>query len=377
MIRAHADHRVLRDARRLQLLQQIRQRILQLQVGRHIGLHLGGGVGIGRLGLGPVLGRHGVTPAVAAVAADGHVIYMKRRTAVHIPIDVVPDGVLHHLQIGVGPRAVLRHLQAAAHALVVIAQVGVGLVPVVVVVDVVVVRAGAVPQRPELVAQRKGHGIIGRCVEADVAPHPGGQQARHHRILSAGGGLSPPRLVVVFAHEPLVGQLIQGGCQLLADKPGGERLRRQQHQVFPLEQAGVLVLFGGRQTAEILGHVPHRPIPGAVRQCLEINVHGVLAVYHRLRHHRRVVQRIHRLCRQHQLGLGRAEHRVFRLQPHRRVQAELRHSCVRLKVVSIAVTVCAPVGQHLTDDQKYHAHRRYKQQRPLAHPVLRHDPLAQ
>ncbi len=46
VVGGQTDHRVVGDARCLQLLQQIGQRALQLQIGGHIRLHLRGGVGV-------------------------------------------------------------------------------------------------------------------------------------------------------------------------------------------------------------------------------------------------------------------------------------------------------------------------------------------
>ena len=177
-----------------------------------------------------------------------------------------------------------------------------------------------------------------------------------------------------------MGQLIQRGRQLPADEPGGKRLRRDEHQILTLEQAGVLVLLGGRQAAEILGHASQRAVGRAVRQGLEVDVQRVIAVLHRRCRRRRVIGRVIRLALlrgQLQLGLGRAEQGVFRLQPHRRVQAELGHRRVGLEVVGIAVAVCTPAGQPFADEQEDDADRRDEQQRPFAHAVLRDDALTQ
>ena len=374
VVGGQTDHRVIGDARCLQLLQQIGQRAFQLQIGGHIRLYLRGGVGVGGLRLLAVFGGHGMSPAVAAVTADGHVVGVEGRAVLHIGVDVRVDGVLDHLQIGIGPAAVLGELQAAALPLIVVAQIGVGLVAVVVVVDVVVVGGGGIAQRPELVAQRKGHAVAGGGVKADVAVDPRGDQAGHHRELAAGGGLSPAGLIEIAAHKALVGQAVQGGRQLLADEPRGERLSGEQDQVLALEHAGVLVLGGGRQAAEVAGHVGHGGAGGAFRQRVEVDVHGVFAVYHR-RGDGGVVPAV--VLRHLYVGGGLAEEGVGHLQPDGGVQPEVGHAGVGVEAVGIRSLVHAAVRQHAARAAKGQTQRQQHQKGLPPHALGRRNTAAQ
>ena len=343
MVGGEADHGILGDARLLQCVHQIGQRVLQLQIGRHIRLHLRGGIGIRRLCFGTVLGRHRVTPAVAAVTADGHVVGVERRTVLHIVVDILPDGVLHHLQIGVRPCAVLGELQAAALPLIVIAQIGVRLVAVVVVVDIVVVGGGVVAQSAELIAQCEGHTVVRGGVEADIAVDPCGNQAGHHCVFAARGGLSPRGLVEVAAHEALVRQAVERGCQLLADEPRGERLGREQNEILALKHAGVLVFSGGRQAAEVAGHIGHGRGGCVLGKGGKVDVHAVFAVSRRLGDGGRGVRALRRLVGHG--GTGLAEDGIGDLQPHGGIEAEVGHTGVGVEAVGIGIPVRAPPRQ--------------------------------
>ena len=340
MVGGEADDRILGDARRFQRVHQIGQGVFQLQIGRHVRLHLRRGVGVRRLRLGTVFRRHGVSPAVAAVTADGHVVGVERRAVLDVAVDILTDGVLQHLQIGVRPRAVLRELKPAALPVVVVAQIGVGAVAVVVVVDVVVVGGGGIAQGAELVAQREGHTVAPRGVEADVAVHPRGQQAGHHGELAAGGGLPPAGLVEVVADEALVGQAVEGGGQLLTDEPRGERLGGEEDQVLALEQTGIAVLFGGGQAAEVPGHFGDRPVGGVLRQRGEVDVHGVVAVGHRRGGGGVLLRR-----RGQQLRAGLTEQGVGRLQPEGGVEPEVGNAGIGVEVIGVGVAIRAPAGQ--------------------------------
>ena len=247
MVGRQADHRVVSDPIGLQLLQHIGQGSLQLQIGGHIGLYRRGGVGVGGLGGGTVLGGHGVAPAVAAVAADSHVVGVEGLSRGEIGVHVAVHRGLHHLQIGVGPATAgaAGQRQTVADALIVVAQIGVSGIAVIVVVGVVVPRGGLIAQRAELVAQYQRHIVIAAGPEADVVVDPCGQQAGEDGKFAAGGGLPPAGLVVVGADEALVGQTVQRRGQLLGDEPRRKGLRRQQDQILALEHPGILVLPGG------------------------------------------------------------------------------------------------------------------------------------
>ena len=130
------DAGLIGHARLLQPLQQVGQRVFQLQIAGDIRLH--------RLGIGQILhrvavfGAHGVVPVVLVVTAEGHVIGVEGFSAV----EVVVHGGLHHLQIGGGP--VDLYIQPGVRRLEGIAHVGVGDVPVVEIADIVVIAPGLV-----------------------------------------------------------------------------------------------------------------------------------------------------------------------------------------------------------------------------------------
>src|SRR5699024_5820488 len=151
-------------------------------------------------------------------------------------------------------------------------------VPVVVGVAVVVPGRDVIPQLGELLGQGDGHILVGAGGEGGLAAEPVGDQAGHHGELAAGGGLGPVGLVVVVEHKALVGQLVQGGGELLADDVGGEGLGGDEDQVFPLEHAGVLVLLGGSQAPEVLVQGLDGVVGGAGGQGLKVDVQLIVAV---------------------------------------------------------------------------------------------------
>ena len=210
VVRRHADHRVLQRPGLCQPVVEILQRQLHLQVGGNEGLHGGRGVGVCRLGLRLVAGGHGLAPAPVGVAADGHIVGVEGGAVVGVIGQVFVHRGLHHLQIGVGPGAVAvgLQLQAVAAAHVEIPQVGMGLVPLIVGVFVVVPGPAVVAQGTQLVTHGKGHIVPCAGVKADVAVYPGGNEARHGGVFASGGGLAPGGLVVVGEHKALMGHLV-------------------------------------------------------------------------------------------------------------------------------------------------------------------------
>ena len=377
MVGGQADDGVVGDTGLLQRVYQVGQRVLQLQVGGHIGLDLGGGVGIGGLSFGTVFGGHGVAPSVAAVAADGHVVGMEGCAVLYIGVNILRDGVLDHLQIGVGPAAVLGQLQTVALTLIVVTKVGMGLVPAVVVVDIVVVGGGGVAQSPELIAQGKGHTVVGCGVEADIAVDPRGEQTGHHRVLAAGGRLAPAGLIEIVEHEALVGQTVEGRRQLLTDEPGGEGLGGEKNEVLALEDTGIRVLLGGRQRAEVVGHTGHGTAGGVLCQGGKIDVHGIFAVDHRRCDNRGVIRYICVRASVRQPGTGVPENGVGDLQTDTGVEPEVGHAGVGGEVVGIGVVIGAPAGQAAADAAEQQAYDQQEQQGPAAHALLGDDAPAQ
>ena len=341
VVGGHADHGVVGDPGGLQLLQQIGQGVFQLQIGGDVALHRLRGVGIRRHGGLPVLGGHGIAPAPVGVSADGHVVGVEGLAGVHIILNIRRGGQLHHLQIGVGP-AGDGEGQAVALTVVIIAQIGVGQVAVVVGVGVVVIGHGGIAQRPELVAQREGHVVLMAGVEAEIAVDPRGDDAGHVGELAAGGGLSPAGLVVVGEHEALVGQLVQGGRQLLADDVGGEGLGGDLDQVLALEHAGVLVLLAGGLAAEVRVHVLQRRAVHQIGGGRKVQIHLVVVIDHRLIVRYRIRLRLVHLDHR---GVRQAEDGVLGLQTDGSRQTEAGHGIVGDVVVGIVRSILAAIAQ--------------------------------
>ena len=195
--------------------------------------------------------------------------------------EVVVHGGLHHLQIGGGP--VDLYIQPGVRRLEGIAHVGVGDVPVVEIADIVVIAPGLVALFLQGVTQAEGQ-IVGAChIEAGI-----GLSARHiriqphaHGVLTVGGdGLE--RAVVVFKDDARVGQLVQGGRQLLADEPGAEALGTDGDQVVVLQKPGVVVLPGGDHLRQILIRGPAHDVIRRLRQLCKVDaldhIVGIAAV---------------------------------------------------------------------------------------------------
>ena len=269
------DAGLIGHARLLQPLQQVGQRVFQLQIAGDIRLH--------RLGIGQilhrvvVLGAHGVVPVVLIVAAEGHVIGVERLPAA----EVVVHGGLHHLQIGGGP--VDLYIQPGVRRLEGIAHVGVGDVPVVEIADIVVIAPGLVALFLQGVAQAEGQIVGARHVEAGIRLGAGHIRIKPHThgVLAIGGnGLE--RAVVIIEDNARVGQLVQGGCQLLTDEPGAEALSADGDQIVPLQQPGVVVLPGGCHLRQVFVRGFAHGIIRGLRQLREVDalnhIIGIAAV---------------------------------------------------------------------------------------------------
>ena len=157
------DHRVVQLARRVQLVHQALHRQLQLLLAGQIALDA---VAVGQvLHLVPVLPGHGVLLQVIVQVAAHREAIDHERVLVHKH----GHDLLHHLLVrgreGVGGV----QGQPLPQGDILIAHVGVGPVPVIVVIEIVVESHGAIAQVPELVAQGEGH-IVFRGER--VAPHP-------------------------------------------------------------------------------------------------------------------------------------------------------------------------------------------------------------
>ena len=173
MVCGEDDHRVVQLARRLQLIHQALHGQLQLHLAGQIAFHR---LAVGQVGhLIVVTVRLGVLlPGIVQMSAYGENIDHEL-----VLIHKLGNDLLHHLPVGGGLD--LFQLQAVPNAVILIAHVGVGQVPVVVGVEVVVVGQRPVPQLLELIAETEGH-IVVRGL--GVAPHTGlGDQAGGSHIL--------------------------------------------------------------------------------------------------------------------------------------------------------------------------------------------------
>ena len=343
--------------------------MLQLQIGGDIALHRLGGVGIGSHGSLAVFGGHGVAPAPVGVAADRHIVGVEGLAVVDIVLNIGRRRQLHHLQIRVGP-AGAGDVQTIALTVVIIAQIGVGQVAVIIGVGVVVIGHGGVAQRTELVAQREGHIVLGADVEAEVVVDPCGDHPGHGGKFTAGGGLSPAGLVVIGKHKALVGQLVQGGRQFLADDIGGKGLGGDLDQVLAGEHAGIFVFLAGGDAAEILVDILQRLAAHQLRRGLKIQIHFVVII-----DHRRWIRL--RLDHFHHRRFGHAQQGILRLQPHGGGQAEAGDRPVGDKIIGVVRPVFAGIAQRRA---RYLTHRKPGQRQqpyPAAEPLARQQTAAE
>ena len=277
------------------------------------------------------------------MTADGHVVGVELFAVVYIVVDVFVHGDQNHFMVGVGPAAGGQQLESAVNALVVIAQIGVGLVAVIEAVGVVVVSAGGVSQLCKLVAQGIGHILIGTCNEGQVAVHGGGNQTAGRGEFTACGALVPVGLVEVGKLEALAVQLVQGGGQLGVNDIGREGLCHKENQVLILEHACVFVLLGGGQRAEVAVHILQGLVGFGLSPRSKVDVHGVICV-----------NRVGGRCGGHDFcgfaaaefggEFGDAEHAVSSFQLHAAHQAEAGDGRIYGIVCGEVVTVVAEIA---------------------------------
>ena len=164
-----------------------------------------------------------------------------------------------------------------------IAHVGVGDVPVVEISDIVVIAPGLISFFSWRIAQAEGQIVGARHVEAGISLSAGHIRIKPHThgVLTIGGnGLE--RAVVIIEDNDRVGQLVQGGCQLLTDEPGAEALSADGDQVVPLQQPGVVVLPGGCHLRQVFVRGFAHGIIRGLRQLCEVDalnhIIGIAAV---------------------------------------------------------------------------------------------------
>ena len=133
------------------------------------------------------------------------------------------------------------------------------------------------------VAQAEGQIVGARHVEARIRLGAGHVriQSHAHGVLAVGGdGLE--RAVVVFKDDARVGQLVQGGRQLLADEPGAEALGTDGDQVVVLQKPGVVVLPGRDHLRQVLIRGPAHDVIRRLRQLCKVDaldhIVGIAAV---------------------------------------------------------------------------------------------------
>ena len=242
VVRGEHDDGVLQHPRLGQTLQQQLHGILQLQLACDIGPHI---VAVGQVcHQSLVLRCHGVAAeGELPVTGDGHVVDGEGGIA-----HIVAGGQVHDLDIRLRP--LLRDLQPIAEALVVIAQVGQILVPVVIRICVTVVGVGAVAQFHQLLVHGQGHIVARGPLEAPDTVL--GDGSRQMGIFAVGGADAPVGDVVIAEIEALVGQLVERRGPDGVHHQMGVGLGGDEDQVAALEHAGLLVLIGGRPAGKIL-----------------------------------------------------------------------------------------------------------------------------
>ena len=414
MVGGQDDNGLVGNTCDFQLLHQIGHGCFQLQIAGDIGLNALGVVGIGRLcHITVLLGHVVAAPVVVAVAADRHIVSVKVGTVFHILLDVAVHRRLHHIQIGLRPQASVGQFQTIAHTIVIIAQIGMGLIPAVIGIAVVVVGQRTVSQFLEHPAQANGHIVVRADLEGVGALDPVGDQTGHDGELAAGGGQSPVGLIEISEHKAVVGQLVQSGSQLLADDVGREGLRRDQDQILPRKIVGVFVLLGGSQAVHILMDALQSIILLALRQTGKINVQHVVAVHDGAGSRLRTFRGIHRgrgihtgLVRGAGGGLRRGgnhrlvrpgrsvrfiginvnggqrhlrstEDSVLQLQAHTADDTELRDGKVGGEIVGIEVPGSAKVGHQGTGQLEQHHQNDHGDTQGECLSALFKDPLAQ
>ena len=218
-----------------------------------VGLHgPGHGVDVVAVGsLGSRLGGLGVGLVAGVVLTVGTVA----RKGDDEGEEGVPLGHLVKAVDEVAVHLVVFHGQVLVPIVLLIAQVGVDGAPVVDVSTAVVEGAGGVPLLAEEVGQGVGEAVV--PIDGGGNPPGGGEQAGvGHKLRVEGARRDVSRGVVVGEGDRLRLQLGQVGHVGLLEHPGVNGLQLDQDDVFPCQQAGVLVVrLGGLVLGHILVHL--------------------------------------------------------------------------------------------------------------------------
>ena len=196
-------------------------------------------------------------------------------------LNIVRHRNIHHFQIALRPllRQALQSLIAGNKA--VVAQMGVGAVPVVEVRIVVVIGGGIISLPLQLAADGQKQGLLDGHAHAHTLG--GGNQPHHIGEFSRSGTAAPGGLVVVRKADALGGKAVERGRSFRVDGLGRESLRRYQNQVFPFEEAGILVFSGRGQGGQIGVDLPDGAVGILVFQRLKIQALDLMeAVFRRL-----------------------------------------------------------------------------------------------
>ena len=284
------DQGIIGDPGFLQLVQQGLHGVFQFQIGGKVALDNVGVVHI--LHLVPVFPGHGVALlGVLTVAADGHVV-----DAEGLLINVLGNGDLHHLQVAFRPGAF--DLQAAVPGdELVIAQMGVGIVAVVEVLQMVMVGNRIVALFLQLMAHGQEHILVGDDVHGAAAL--GGNQTQQVGKLTGGGAGTPGGLIVFLELDALGGHAVQGGGQLRVNDLCGEGLGGDEDQVLAPEHPGVGVLAGGGQGIDVIVDGSHSTLSLGLGSGGKVDGKHIAGIFRFLR----VILRI---------GFGRNGFRCFR-----------------------------------------------------------------
>ena len=213
------------------------------------------------------------------MAGNRHVI-----NAEGLLVNVLGHGNIDHFQIAFRPDRRDPFQTAVARQKPVVAQLGVGLVPVIEVRKVVVIGGGIVIQLLELMPHGQEHILIDGLLHAHA--HIGRHQTDHIGELAGGGTAAPCGLVVVGKLDAFGSHPVQSGCPLRVDDLLCESLGGDEDQVFPCKHAGVFVLFGGSQGRYVLADGVDAAVAGVCDQGIKVNVHHVVTVDDRLRFRR-------------------------------------------------------------------------------------------
>ena len=175
---------------------------------------------------------------------------------------------VHHIHIRFRPGH--PDIQPVSHALVIITQVGMGFIPGIIGVGVVMVGPCRIAHGPELIAEGKRQPVCRGFGHAPGARH--GDQSQQVHILAVQRGNAPHRIVKIGKLKALAPQLIERRRQLRIDRVFPQALTGQEDQVFAPEQPGIVIFGAGRRLGKIAVHLRQRLIPGLPGQSLEVDI---------------------------------------------------------------------------------------------------------